>query len=348
MNRRWVLASTGFAFSTAIAGCADLNDEPAINDDSDEQDADHGTDDEIAGDDDRGEEPETDDPDQEHDDEDPYEDDEANNDSDEAADEEQAEDEADDEEEQADKEANGERDEDIDGEVSLPDTAQDHLTVRDHWFGWNEDDGGCTVHVKLEKTTDAKYHLEFGTKATVYSDDGEQLERILDGGEDGSPFEEGEMRVYSIGQDRGTSCEGAAAYEARVAYFEAYVPLDELEPDFDLDPELEDKLEITDHSINMHGDEYAPLYAHNAEYSDRYATVKNVTGDYRLSVRGPDGEFHDKTVDLDPGETADFKYTGRKYYADIGNLTYGFSIAAEDVTELDGEAEGGNETDSEE
>lgn len=64
--------------------------------------------------------------------------------------------------------------------------------------------------------------------------------------------------------------------------------------------------------------------------------MKNVTSDYRLTVRGPDGEYRMKTVDLEPGDTADFALTGWKRSVSVGDLTYGFEIHAEDVEEIGG------------
>ncbi|MDG5762113.1 hypothetical protein QA600_22630 [Natronococcus sp. A-GB1] len=336
-----MLSSTGVAFFTAVAGCADLDDEPATDDDGD------GEDDDLEEDGDEQEDDvsqdESDDSEQDDDGE-PYEGDQesgeeedAENDEDEDSEEENEDtDDSEDEDE-------GGKDESIDGEFDLREDAKEQLIVRDHWFEWNADGAGCKVKVELEKNTREKYLVSFETRARLYSEDGDNLDGMIGDGEDKSSLENGETRIYTV--ELG-DCEDVSEYEAEVALFRTHVSKDEMEGDFDLDSELEGKLEVVDSAISTEvSDGYVPVY--DSEYSNRGATVKNVTDDYRLSVRGPSGEHDEKTVDLEPGETADFVLTGWKYSAEMGDLTYGFSIESEGVTELDGKTEDGNETNSE-
>ncbi|WP_222912783.1 hypothetical protein [Natrinema sp. SYSU A 869] len=225
---------------------------------------------------------------------------------------------------------------DAEGEVILSERAAEHLEVQDHALIRNGSDE-CEARIEVEKTTPETYLLSFGAEVSVYSDDGEEITRIGTPGGPGTGrerIEKGERRIYSSMSLE--NCEGAAEYEIDVRRVSVSVPIDELEPDFDLDPELEGKLEVIDSSISFEigGTEYAPVY--DAEYSSRSATVKNVTADYRLTVRGPDGEHRMKTVDLEPGDTADFALTGWKRSVSVGDLTYGFEIQAEDVEEIGG------------
>ncbi|WP_254524495.1 hypothetical protein [Natrinema caseinilyticum] len=215
------------------------------------------------------------------------------------------------------------------GEVVLPENAKEHLVVRDHALvRRNPDQDGCEVRVELKKTSADKYHLSFGSEVELHSDTSEYITGRLGFREQYAQLEENESRVYSTSFD---GYEGAPKYGAELVRFDAFVHADDLKPDFDLDPELEGKLEITDHSISFEeSNEYAPVY--DAEMSRKSATVKNITEKYRLSVTGPDGEYHEKTVDLEPGETADFTLTGWQYSAN--DETYGFSIEAVKITEI--------------
>ncbi|MFC4440138.1 MULTISPECIES: hypothetical protein [Natrialbaceae] len=192
----------------------------------------------------------------------------------------------------------------------------------------------CEVRIEVEKTSAETFLISFGGEVCVYSDDGEEITGIGTPGGPGTSrgrIAKGESRMYSsMGLE---DCEGAAEYEINVRRFRASVPINELEPDFDLDSELEGKLEVADSSISFESGEYAPLY--NREFASRYATVGNVTEDYRLSVRGPDGEYREKTVDLEPGETADFALTGWQLSVSVDDLTCGFAVHAEGIEEID-------------
>ncbi|WP_222919334.1 hypothetical protein [Natrinema sp. SYSU A 869] len=112
-------------------------------------------------------------------------------------------------------------------------------------------------------------------------------------------------------------------------HFDTPVPVDEREGDFNLDSELEGKLEITDHSLNFANG----LPSYGSDYCNKSATVKNGSGDYRLSVRGPDGEYQHKTRDLKPGETGEFALTGG--HCSASATTYGFRIEAAEVTKIE-------------
>lgn len=217
---------------------------------------------------------------------------------------------------------------DAEGEVILPEEAKEHLVVRDHTLV-RRDSEKCQARIELEKTSPDKYSITFYSNVEVYSDDGE---RIAYQGSAGEPFasadrfEKGESRVYSSNylEDSGEASE----YQIEFMHFDTPVPVDEREGNFDLDSELEGKLEVTDHSVSFaHG-----LPSYGSDYCSRYATVKNATEDYRLSVRGPDGEVQHKILDLDPGETGEFALTGRKCSASA--TTYGFRIGAKEVTKI--------------
>ncbi|MFC4438189.1 MULTISPECIES: hypothetical protein [Natrialbaceae] len=219
---------------------------------------------------------------------------------------------------------------DAEGEVSLSEEAEEHLEVQDHALIRNGSDG-CEVRIEVEKTSVDKYLISFRAAVGVYSDDGEEIARRggLGGpGTSNERIEKGESRIYSsLGLE---NCEGAAEYEIDVWRFGASVPIDELDPDFDLDTELEGKLKVTDSSIRYL--DSVPLY--DSEPCRKHATVKNVTEDYRLSVRGPEGDERRKTITLEPDETGEFYYSGWCSVS-MDDLTYGYSIQAEEVTEID-------------
>ncbi|MFC4437454.1 MULTISPECIES: DNA polymerase V family protein [Natrialbaceae] len=220
---------------------------------------------------------------------------------------------------------------DAEGEVTLSEEAEEHLEVRDHALVWRDADRTeVEVRIELEKTSADKYHFSFRSGTTVYDDDGETITGNPRLGPSGrEQLDEGEIRMYSVGIDP-EGVEEAAGYRVRISNFNAYVHVDDLEPDFDLDAELEEKLEVTDASIGFGDSDYAPIY--DSKRCGKSATVENITEDYRLTVRGPDGEFH-TAVELEPGETADFWNTGGQCAP--ADLTYGFRIYAEEVEEID-------------
>ncbi|TYL40621.1 hypothetical protein CV102_03370 [Natronococcus pandeyae] len=226
---------------------------------------------------------------------------------------------------------------DAEGEVILSEEAEEHLEVRDHAFVWRDEDRTeVEVRVELEKTSADKYQLSFRFDTHVDDDDGENITgsgRL--GASEREQLDEGESRVYSTGVDLVEGIEDAAEYTVEMARFHASVHVDDLEPDFDLDSELDEKLEVTDSSISAEeSGDYIPLYNRYGRQScSRSATVENITEDYRLTVRGPDGERHNKTIELDPGETADFWFSRGSCASD--DLTYGFNIHSEGVEEID-------------
>lgn len=219
----------------------------------------------------------------------------------------------------------------------LGERAEEHLNVLDHALVWrNAEEEHCEVRVELEKTSPEKYIIDDGGRTNVYDDDGESITGALGPGIDSENLKEGESRVFSTPMVGGyEGLEKAAEYEVSFNHLNVSIPVDELESDFNLDSELEGKLKVIDSSISFEGGDtdYAPVY--DSQYSDKYATVENVTENYRLTVTGPSGEYSEKTVDLEPGETVDFALTGWKYAVSVDDLTYGFSIGAEEVEEID-------------